>query len=330
MAGDARQSILSVAIGLRIKKLRESFISASACAEKYGVTPSYWTKMEKGKVRFSVEDMYKLAEFFHVTPVWLLTGLEPINDDTGLNWDQITRNTPQSLSTWPVTKLRDKFEAISVYEVLKEMSASPNIPKYDEAPSMYKLRPVEGTISNVSNLMRKGKTNNDSAVSENGPLSVKFPPLTDIPGPSGTRYSFSGDVLVTRGLAAGGLKEVSEDDYGEPLKMPKGLLGVPVYGESMSPVILDKQLALIDLEREGFEKDDGIYVVSVMEPDARDERTEPVVGTFVKRVQHEEDTYYLKSVNDQYSPFPVYIDHCRLWPVIGVLFDDQGVPPEGF
>ena len=160
--------------------------------------------------------------------------------------------------------------------------------------------------------------------------ALKFPPMTDIPGPKGVQYSFAGNRILTRGLAAGGMRAMNTDDFGEPRIMPNGLLGVPVYGDSMSPVILHGQLALIDAEREGFEKDDGIYVVSVLEPDPQDERTEPIVGTFVKRCQRDEDTYYLKSVNDVYSPFPVYIDHCRIWPVLGTWFDDKGSPPDGF
>ena len=160
--------------------------------------------------------------------------------------------------------------------------------------------------------------------------ALKFPPLVDIPGPSGKRFSFSGDQLPTRGQAAGGRAGIEFDDYGEPRVMSNGLLGIPVHGDSMSPVILDKQLALIDMEREGFETNDGIYVVYVQEPGPQDERKEQITGTFVKRVQWEEDTYYLKSANDAYSPFPVYVDHCRIWPVLGIWFDGMGQPPEGF
>ena len=98
----------------------------------------------------------------------------------------------------------------------------------------------------------------------------------------------------------------------------------------MSPVILSGQYVEVDIEREGFEQDRGIYVVSVMEPEPGDDFPEPITGTFVKRCEHHENLYYLASINGDYSPFSVHVDHCRLWPVLGVWFGGKGTPPEGF
>lgn len=163
---------------------------------------------------------------------------------------------------------------------------------------------------------------------------IQFSQTKDIPAPKGRRITRPKREMATRGLAAaddsGGSRVPDTDDFGDSLILPDGLIGVPVFGDSMSPVILSGQYAEIDIEREGFEEDDGIYVVSVLEPsDPDDDRTEPITGTFIKRVQREEDTYYLKSINT-YSPFSVYTDHCRIWPVLGVWFAGKGKPPEGF
>lgn len=163
---------------------------------------------------------------------------------------------------------------------------------------------------------------------------LHLPPMADIPGPKGRRFTFAGDEIPTRGLAAaddsGGTRVPDTDDFGEPIHFPSGLIGIPVVGDSMSPVILSGQYVEVDIEREGFERDRGIYVVSVLEPDSVDDYPEPITGTFVKRCERHENLYYLESINGDYSPFSVHVDHCRIWPVLGVWFGGKGTPPEGF
>lgn len=136
-----------------------------------------------------------------------------------------------------------------------------------------------------------------------------------------------------RGLAAAdessGTRVPDTDDFGDPINPPPGLLGVPVKGDSMSPVILNGQYVLIDQSREGFETDGGIVVAAIREPDADDDRSEPMTGTFVKRCYQGDGIYYFTSINE-YSPFSAWIDHCRIWPVIGVWFAGKGKPPAGF
>lgn len=136
-----------------------------------------------------------------------------------------------------------------------------------------------------------------------------------------------------RGRAAaddsGGSRVPDTDETEDILSLPESLVFVPVQGDSMSPVVLDGQYAVIDQNREGFEVDGGIYVISVQEPDAADDQKEPMIGTFVKRVYQGDGIYYFTSVNE-YSPFSALIRHCRMWPVIGVWFAGKGRVPKDF
>lgn len=169
--------------------------------------------------------------------------------------------------------------------------------------------------------------------SENA-ANVDITPVSiGIPFPAGARPAVNLNERPTRGLAAAddseGSRTPDTDEEGDPYWFPESLVLVPVMGDSMSPVILPGQYVGIDREREGFEKNDGIYVVSVVEPGPDDEYPEPRVGTFIKRCEQHENMYYLKSVG-AYSPFSVHVDHCRIWPVLGVWYDDRGRPPKGF
>lgn len=154
-----------------------------------------------------------------------------------------------------------------------------------------------------------------------------------IPFPAGARPAANLDRRPTRGLVAaddsGGSKAPDTDDFGDEYVFPSGLVLVPVIGDSMLPIVLPGQFVEIDTDREGFERDNGIYVVSVREPDDDDGYPEPIVGTFVKRCELHENLLYLKSANN-YSPFSVHVDHCRIWPVLGVWFGDMGKPPENW
>jgi transcriptional regulator with XRE-family HTH domain len=133
-----------------------------------------------------------------------------------------------------------------------------------------------------------------------------------------------------RGLAAaddsGGRLAPIDDDFGNPVTPPPGLLLVPVQGDSMSPVVLPGQYVAIDQDREGFEVDGGIVVAYIEEPSGEDERRESMTGTFVKRCYRGDGGLYFASVND-YPPFSAWEDHCRIWPVIGVWFAGKGKPP---
>lgn len=151
-----------------------------------------------------------------------------------------------------------------------------------------------------------------------------------IPAPNATRLSSATEWPV-RGRAAAdesnGTRVPDTDESDDSISPPEGLTAVPVIGDSMSPVILDGQYALVDREREGFEVDGGIVVASICEPATDDERAETMTGTFVKRCYDGGNgLYYFASINE-YSPFSAWRDHCRVWPVIGVWFAGKGKPP---
>lgn len=77
MSGKPKPTNYRMSLGLRIKKYREKrFSTAKECAEKYDVSPSMWTDMEKGRVVFSPEKIIELARFLNVSAGWLLTGEE--------------------------------------------------------------------------------------------------------------------------------------------------------------------------------------------------------------------------------------------------------------
>ncbi|MCD8350595.1 MAG: LexA family transcriptional regulator, partial [Planctomycetaceae bacterium] len=135
-----------------------------------------------------------------------------------------------------------------------------------------------------------------------------------------------------RGLAAAddtrGTRVPMTDDLDDPVRPPQGMVLVPVIGDSMSPLFLAGQYAMIDAEREGFENNGGIVVASILEPEPVDERPEDVIGTVVKRCYDMGDRYNFVSINN-YPPFTAFKDHCRIWPVIGVWFGGKGEVPKG-
>lgn len=135
---------------------------------------------------------------------------------------------------------------------------------------------------------------------------------------------------AVRGLAAAddssGSRVPDTDEPGEAVAYPAGLTLVPVQGDSMSPLVLPGQYVMIDRNREGFESNGGVVVVSIIDSDW--ERRERMPGTFVKRCFKGDGFYYFTSINSAYQPFSSWQDHCRIWPVLGVWFGGKGKPPE--
>ncbi len=133
-----------------------------------------------------------------------------------------------------------------------------------------------------------------------------------------------------RGIAAAddsnGSRVPNSDEQDDSIPCPPGLTLVPVQGDSMSPVVLPGQFAMIDRDREGFEQNGGLVVVSILDSDW--ERREKMVGTFVKRCFRGEGFYYFTSINSSYTPFSAWQDHCRIWPILGVWFGGKGKPPD--
>ena len=132
-----------------------------------------------------------------------------------------------------------------------------------------------------------------------------------------------------RGMAAAddsnGSRVPDTDESGDAIFCPPGLTLVPVQGDSMSPLVLPGQYVMIDREREGFEANGGVVVVSIADPDW--ERRERMPGTFVKRCFAGDGFFFFTSINSAYSPFSAWRENCRVWPVLGVWFAGRGRPP---
>ncbi|MDD5392860.1 MAG: helix-turn-helix transcriptional regulator [Thiothrix sp.] len=63
-----------VAIGQRLREVREGKLSQAEFAEQLGVTPKTVSYYEAGKRTPDAEFMFKLIELFGVDPTWLISG----------------------------------------------------------------------------------------------------------------------------------------------------------------------------------------------------------------------------------------------------------------
>jgi transcriptional regulator with XRE-family HTH domain len=80
MSGHPKPNNLSIAIGLRLKKLcEENYKNKSECARAQNMAPQNWTRVESGKVKFDPDEIFKYAAFFGVDPGWLLTGRKSVD-----------------------------------------------------------------------------------------------------------------------------------------------------------------------------------------------------------------------------------------------------------
>ena len=146
----------------------------------------------------------------------------------------------------------------------------------------------------------------------------------------GAPADYRPDLWPVRGKAAAddsnGSRVPDTDEPDDSIARPPGLTLVPIQGDSMSPLVLPGQYVMIDREREGFEVNGGVVVVSIL--DEHWGRREKMPGTFVKRCFRGDDFYSFISINSAYSPFSAWQKHCRIWPVLGVWFGGKGKPPE--
>jgi transcriptional regulator with XRE-family HTH domain len=135
----------------------------------------------------------------------------------------------------------------------------------------------------------------------------------------------------TRGRKAGFLPPDPEARYDE-LHFPETTAAVRIIGDSMAPVLLGGQYALIGPEYLGnFDRpgDHDIVVVDVgIRDDVRGASDARWTGTYCKRVVDGGEVWFFLSVNPVGVPFTVAKANCRLWPVIGVWFAGKGEPPE--
>lgn len=137
----------------------------------------------------------------------------------------------------------------------------------------------------------------------------------------------------TQGSRAGFFPPDADARYDE-LTIPETTSAVRIIGDSMSPVLLHGQYALVGPEYQGAlgkPKDYEIVIADVNVQDdeqaGSDARWE---GVYCKRIIDAGDVWWFLSINHTGTPFSVAKTNCRVWPVIGVWFAGKGKPPEGF
>lgn len=135
----------------------------------------------------------------------------------------------------------------------------------------------------------------------------------------------------TKGRKAG-FFPLDPDAYFDELTLPETTAAVKIIGNSMSPVLLDGQYAIIGPEYILSSSHPGNYDIVVAKIEVVDEdqagsdrRWE---GVYCKRIVDGGDVWFLLSISSVGVPFTIAKSNCRLWPVIGVYFAGKGRPPE--
>ncbi len=122
-----------------------------------------------------------------------------------------------------------------------------------------------------------------------------------------------------------------DSDFLESVLIPKEAMLARISGDSMSPVILSGQYAIIGPQflDSALPVDRMIVVVEVFDnPDTTVTIDSDWVGFYCKRIQQRDNICYFTSINPDGDSFSVARENCRLWPVIGTLYAGHGVPPE--
>lgn len=124
------------------------------------------------------------------------------------------------------------------------------------------------------------------------------------------------------------------DDAGriwDDIRIPETTNYVKILGDSMSPVLLDGQYAMIG-EECGPGNWPGDRDIVVAEVEVKDEEIgagdREWEGVYCKRVVDGESAWHFHSISKSGDSFSVAKANCRLWPVIGVWFAGRGKPPE--
>jgi hypothetical protein len=118
----------------------------------------------------------------------------------------------------------------------------------------------------------------------------------------------------------------------DPVTIPETTSLVEILGDSMSPVLLGGQYAMLGPEYQGeFDKPRN-YDIVVADVVAGDDEQGNIDrrwdGVYCKRIVDAGDIWVFLSINQTGTPFSIIKTNCRLWPVIGVWFAGKGKPPE--
>lgn len=135
----------------------------------------------------------------------------------------------------------------------------------------------------------------------------------------------------TQGARAGFFPPDPEAQFDE-IFIPEFTSAVEIIGDSMSPVLLNGQYALLGPEYVGTYDQPKDYEIVVADVEIKDDSQEAIdkrwEGVYCKRIVDAGDTWLFLSINHTGTPFTIAKANCRIWPVVGVWFAGKGVPPE--
>lgn len=135
----------------------------------------------------------------------------------------------------------------------------------------------------------------------------------------------------TEGSRAGFFPPDPEARYDE-LIFPDTTAAVRIIGDSMSPVLLHGQYALLGPMYMGPRdkpRNHDIVVAQVeVAPDAGSDADARWEGVYCKRIVDAGDVWVFLSINTTGTPFTAAKANCRVWPVLGVWFAGMGKTPE--
>lgn len=126
----------------------------------------------------------------------------------------------------------------------------------------------------------------------------------------------------------------SEDQYvvWDDITIPETTHFIQVSGDSMDPMILDGQYAMVGPQYFGKDahlKSREIVIVQVSIADEGQAGMDgPWEGVYCKRIQDGGDIWHFTSINPAGESFTAEKANCRIWPVIGVYFAGRGRIPE--
>lgn len=137
----------------------------------------------------------------------------------------------------------------------------------------------------------------------------------------------------SQGRRSGFFPPDPETQYQE-VEIPATTAAVRIIGDSMAPVLLGGQYALLGPEYMGQFDQPRNYEIVVADVAVRDDEQAGSdshwEGVYCKRIVDAGDTWVFLSINATGTPFSIAKSNCRVWPVVGVWFAGQGkIPAEG-
>lgn len=161
-------------------------------------------------------------------------------------------------------------------------------------------------------------------------LGVSVPDLWD-DGDEGIRCRQM-DILIRAAADGDGESRsdlVQENEPIDSVVIPDEAFCVEVVGDSMAPVVLNGQcvIALPEIGKTTSITHQGMISIVHIFPDLGEEKE----GWFCKRVIQSGRSLILESINMAAGggPFMAQRKHCRVYPVIGVLFRGRGEVKQG-